>query len=600
MSRFALCRWITPTYFLVLALTVTWPLALHFGEQVPGFYVADNYEYLWKIWWFKRTLIDIGTSPLHAPDIFYPHGFDLAHAELTPLHTIIGLPFTLIWGEVATYNGFALLSFVLSGWAMFRLVHYLAKNTWAGILAGTVFVLSPYHVVRYGGILPLMAVQGLPIFFLGVEMWLGEQRLRWAALAALGYALSAWASLYYAFALGLLGAIYLARRLGRPRAWWPTLHIRYGVLLIGSLATLCLLPAVAPQFELGRRVSLRIPLADVDFWSASITDYLLPAGLHPLWGDWIRGNLLGVPPEYPQLGLEFVLGVGFVTLLFALFGLRNFRHAAKSGILLITLVAVLLSFGPRLHIARHPLLLPASQDTVREFNSLLDRLGTRLPTGEGYPFGDDRGLAVPLPALFLRWLIPPLASVRAWNRFAAFVSLGTSVLAGLGYAAWAAQSPKPVESSRRRSFVRPALSGTLVVALALFELWPASIPLHRISGRPVDEWLALQPGQFTIMELPLTSALSAPQMLYTRYHGKRIAFAYGTFFPYYYRVEFPELARCPEQACLDRLRSWQVKYVLVNLEALPPDSSLLRSIAATPGLIREGQFDRIVVFELVN
>jgi hypothetical protein len=87
-------------------------------------------------------------------------------------------------------------------------------------------------------------------------------------------------------------------------------------------------------------------------------------------------------------------------------------------------------------------------------------------------------------------------------------------------------------------------------------------------------------------------------MLYTRYHGKRIAFAYGTFFPYYYREQFPELARCPDEACLDRLRSWQVKYVLVNLEALPPDSALLGSLVANPRLVREGQFDEIVVFAL--
>ena len=593
-------RWLAPAYFFVLAVAVTWPLALHLGDRVPGFYVADNYEYLWKLWWFKHTLIDAGVPSLHAPDIFYPQGFDLAHAELTPLHTIIALPFTLIWGEVVSYNVFALLSFILSGWATFRLVHYLTKNTWSGILAGTLFALSPYHVVRYGGILPLMAIEGLPVFFLGVEMWLMEGKLRWAALAALGYALSAWASLYYAFALGLLGAVYMAWRLGRPRTWWPTLHLRYGVLVIGSLATLCLLPAVAPQLDLGRRVSLRIPLAEVDYWSASFTDYLIPPGLHPLWGDWIRDNLLGVPSEYPQLGLEFVLGVGFVSLLFALFGLRHFRHPAKSGILLITLVAIVLSFGPRLHVARHPFLVPASQDVVTGFNSLLDRLGTLLPTGEGYPFGGDRGLAVPLPALFLRWLFPQLAGVRAWNRFAAFVSFGGSVLAGLGYAAWAAQSPQPNQASGRRPLLRPALNGTLVVALALFELWPVAIPLQHISGRPVDEWLARQLGQFTIMELPLTSALSAPQMLYTRYHGKRIAFAYGTFFPYYYREKFPELARCPERACLDRLRSWEVRYVLLNLEAIPPESSLPQSMESEPSLAFVGRFEDIIVYELLD
>jgi len=592
--------WLIPAYFLALTIAVTWPLALHFRDRVPGFYVADNYEYLWKIWWFKHTLIDLGTSPLHAPDIFYPQGFDLAHAELTPLHTIVGLPITLIWDEVVTYNAFAFLSFFLGGWATFRLVHYFTRNPWSAILAGTVFALSPYHVVRYGGILPLMAVEGLPVFFLGVELWLGQQRLRWAVLAALGYALSAWASLYYAFALGLLGSVYILWRLRRLRSLWHTLRVRHGILIIGGLALLFLLPAIAPQLDLGRRISLAIPLEDVDFWSASLTDYVLPPGLHPWWGAWIRDNLLGVPPEYPQLGLEFVLGVGFISLLFTLFGLRHARHPARSGFLLITLTAMILSWGPRLHVARHPLLIPASQDSVTAFHSLLDRLGTLLPTGEGYPFDEERGLAIPLPALFLRWLIPPLAGLRAWNRFAVFVSFGASVLAGLGYSAWTAQQPKKPGKPGHTSPLRPTLNGLLVVALAIFELWPAAIPLQPVRGRPVDDWLARQPGQFTIMELPLTSALSAPQMLYTRYHGKRIAFAYGTFFPYYYREQFPELAQCPAQACLDRLRSWQVRYVLLNLEALPPQATLRQTIGASSSLVHVGQFDNIIVYELLD
>ena len=593
-------KWLIPAYFLALTIAVTWPLAVHFRDRVPGFYVADNYEYLWKMWWFKHSLINLGSSPLHAPDIFYPQGFDLAHAELTPLHTIVGLPLTMVWGELVTYNAFALLSFVLGGWATYQLVHYLTHNPWSGILAGTVFALSPYHVVRYGGILPLMAVEGLPVFFLGVELWLGEQRLRWAVVAAFGYALSAWASLYYAFALGLLGALYVLWRLRQTRSLWLTPHLRNGILVLGSLLLLFLLPVIAPQLALGRSVPLAIPLEDVDFWSASLTDYMLPPGLHPWWGAWVRDNLLGVPSEYPQLGLEFVLGVGFVSLLFALFGLRHSRHAAKSGFLLITLTAMVLSWGPRLHIARHPVLIPASQDIVAGFHAVLDHLGTRLPTGEGYPFEEDRGLAIPLPALFLRWLIPPLAGLRAWNRFAVFVSLGLSVLAGFGHSAWLSQLRESSVKRGRTSPLRRALAGTLFVALASFELWPAAIPLQAVNGRPVDDWLARQPGQFTIMELPLTSALSAPQMLYTRYHGKRITFAYGTFFPYYYRQQFPELAQCPETTCLDRLRSWQVRYVLVNLEAIPPESPLPQSVEANASLAFVGQFQNIVVYELVD
>ena len=147
---------------------------------------------------------------------------------------------------------------------------------------------------------------------------------------------------------------------------------------------------------------------------------------------------------------------------------------------------------------------------------------------------------------------------------------------------------------------KQTLAGVVVLSLAIFELWPGSLPLQPVEPREVDRWLAARPGQFTIMELPLVSALSAPQMLYSRYHGKRTAFAYGTYFPYWYRQEYPELADCPKNACLDRLRSWGVRYVLLNLEALPLGSTLESELDSSPDLGRIIRLDQIVVYELLS
>ena len=36
-------------FFIILTLIVTWLLTLHFTDQVPGWYIADNYKYPWKI-----------------------------------------------------------------------------------------------------------------------------------------------------------------------------------------------------------------------------------------------------------------------------------------------------------------------------------------------------------------------------------------------------------------------------------------------------------------------------------------------------------------------------------------------------------------------
>src|SRR3972149_963015 len=175
-----------PSILLLLAIAVTWPLILHMQDRVPGWYIADNYEYLWKMWWFKHSIIDLRTNPLLAPSILFPTGFSLAYAEITPLHTVLGLPLTALFGEVTTYNIFAIASFVITGWAVYSIVFRWTGSARAGIFAGILVVMNPYHLVRYGGILPLMAIEGLPVFLLGLEGWTATRKLPRSALGAWG------------------------------------------------------------------------------------------------------------------------------------------------------------------------------------------------------------------------------------------------------------------------------------------------------------------------------------------------------------------------------------------------------------------------------
>jgi hypothetical protein len=581
-------------FFFFLTLIVTWPLIRHLGDRLPGWYIADNYEYLWKMWWFKHALVDLHTSPLVAPMILYPDGFPLAYAELTPLHTLVGLPLTLMLGETVTYNLFAVASFVLAGWAAYLLLVRWTGNAWAGVFAGVLLILNPYHVVRYGGILPLMAIEGLPIFLLGVEGWVSSRRASWIALAGLGYFLAAWASIYYAFGLLLLGPLYLVVRLAPYHS--HTVNRRtiahLGILLFVVLAIT--IPLALPYLSLRSSSALKIPLQDTDYWSASPTDYILPTGLQPLWGTWVMKNALGVPADYPQIALEFVLAGGYVATLFAAYGVFKSQAKERRAVVAMTVAALTLSLGTTLHFARHPVVVPAPPVVVDGFNHLMERIGGVLPAHESYSPLAREGLTIPLPALFLRWAIPPLTGLRAWNRFAAFGSLGLSLLAGIGFAQWISTEIKPANSH-----IKTGVAALAFIALALFELWPGPIPLQAIGPRPVDLWLAAQPEQGSLMELPLTSALSAPQMLYTRYHGKPIAFAYGTFLPYWYRQQYPELERCPEAACLERLRTWRVSFVLLNLSDISGGPTLETQLDRSPSLERVTTVGDHVVYRLL-
>src|SRR3972149_2652675 len=83
----------------------------------------------------------------------------------------------------------------------------------------------------------------------------------------------AWASTYYAFGLGLLGSLFLIIQLRRAQA-----DRRTGQLLaiLGIVGALAVASVGWPYWQLSREVRVIMPLVGGDFWSASLTDYLLP------------------------------------------------------------------------------------------------------------------------------------------------------------------------------------------------------------------------------------------------------------------------------------------------------------------------------------
>jgi hypothetical protein len=162
----------------------------------------------------------------------------------------------------------------------------------------------------------------------------------------------------------------------------------------------------------------------------------------------------------------------------------------------------------------------------------------------------------------------------------------------------------PFQAARRRLW----LTTGLFAALVLFEFWTGPQVLVPVGPRPVDRWLAQQPGQFAIMQYPIHTALSGDQMLYTRYHGKRVVFGYGTYLPILFQQLYPELASFPDDASLDRLSEWEVRYVLLDTGALPPTAQsaandigpdVLAKIVHQPRLRLIATLDQVQVYRLL-
>lgn len=185
--------------YALLAVALTWPLLPHLHTHVLGPEKADNYEYVWKLWWVPHALFDLGQTPFFQPDIYYPFGYPLAYGEITPLHTFFLMPLTRAVGEVAAYNLTMVCSTALSG----SFAHLLARRwlqpitgteprllTVCSFMVGCSFAFSQYQMVRFAGHLPLIATHWVVLALFALDRWLDRRTYRDAILLGLAVSLA--------------------------------------------------------------------------------------------------------------------------------------------------------------------------------------------------------------------------------------------------------------------------------------------------------------------------------------------------------------------------------------------------------------------------
>src|SRR5271157_4181578 len=88
--------------YMLIALVLFYPLTLNINTVTPGS-GADSYQNLWDIWWIKTAVFNLHTSIYHTYFLFWPIGADLLSQTMSPLLSLISVPFQLV-GTVFAYN----------------------------------------------------------------------------------------------------------------------------------------------------------------------------------------------------------------------------------------------------------------------------------------------------------------------------------------------------------------------------------------------------------------------------------------------------------------------------------------------------------------
>ena len=181
--------------FGILAVVWSWPLAWHLSTHLPGSGIGDNVVFAWNFWWM-RTALASGTDFFRTSFLFAPVGADLTLHTHTALTAFVGATVLRQLSVVAALNVTILVSLALNGFCAYMLAWRLTRDRGASILAGTIFGTSPYIAAHLNGHFNLINAWTIPLFALTIPPAMKGSR-RWAALAGLVLAMTAYVDYYY-------------------------------------------------------------------------------------------------------------------------------------------------------------------------------------------------------------------------------------------------------------------------------------------------------------------------------------------------------------------------------------------------------------------
>jgi len=575
--------------FCALTLLLAYPIvAIALAGGVPG-WEGDNCYYVRSLWWMKRALLELHISPFVDPTAYYPVGHSIARSEMSVANTIPAVPITLLAGPVVAYDVVLLFSFVATALGTYLWVERLTGRRAAGLLAGTIVAFVPFRFAHLSGHLPQLTTQWIPMALHAFERFLEERTLRRAGWLGVTVALVALGCWYYAYSLGLLLPLYVLVRtwrggVWRERSWWQGLALSSGVA--GALV----FPFLVPMLKLAGSGALDRPLEQLQFWALNYYDFFIPNLGHPLWGDAAAAWF----PRQRTFWTENGQSLGYVAIGLALVGIRQWRRRRPSLIAALAAVWIAsyaVALGPFLiagdQLVRVPVpealgrtiadLLPESQQTQVRRESIL-----------------QEGVPIPLPSFLLFEFVPFTSGMRVMARFGFWTALMTAALSGFGLVSLLSAGER--RFGRRATWLIPGALVALVAAESA-----SRVPTLRLQPRAVDLWLARQPNDVVIVELPLTQGRRSLQNYWATQHGRRSLLGWGAAFPSPLQKQRREaLLPFPERSAIEFLQASAATHVLMTPAQVPDWGAMERAVRAAPGLQFVQAFDGVLVYRVVR
>ncbi len=537
--------------FAGLTAVATVPRSGPLGDHVV--HLGDPLHIAWILSWNVHALTTAPTRLFHANTI-YPLDNTLALSEhLLGVVPLFAVPYALTGNEILALNVVVLLSFVLSGVAMFVLVRHLTASAWAGLLAGVVFAFAP---IRTGHIdhAQLMQFYWTPFTLLCLERFIMTRRRLDLAGFAGCWTLQCLSSVYLALLSMVVVVVYgLVRLVADRAARERRLALRLGA---ASLAVAVVVALVhLPYVDVQRRWLAAWPQEWVVGFSASPLDYV--------GGRLVEGIVGRMGSDVYPWEKRVWLGVAVALLLVAAVALRRARPVPSSAALwTLLVVAFVLSLGPVLVLA-------------------------------------DRPTGLVLPHTWLSATVPGFSAMRVPARFGLVVALAAAAIAGLGacrLATWLSA----------RGSLPPRLAAPVVAlvfsAAFLVETWrPLTFAAYvDRRERAVDIWLAAHPHAGPIVEVPRGQFEEYAYTYYSTRHWRRLLNGVTSFVPLAWWRILQYVDQLPAADAAGVLAALGVREVVVHRAALKDEvrARWEPEDVRAAGLVELARFDEDVVYRL--
>jgi hypothetical protein len=205
----------------------------------------------------------------------------------------------------------------------------------------------------------------------------------------------------------------------------------------------------------------------------------------------------------------------------------------------------------------------------------------------------SQGMPIPLPSLLLYKFVPFTKGMRVMARFTIWTALMTAALAAFGVSAVAAAAER--RWGRGAGVALPLI----VIGLVAFES-AGRVPMMSVAPRPVDLWLAQQPDDVVIVELPVDQGTRGFQNYWATWHARRSLWGWSgdSFAPPILAERIAALHDFPSESSVRFLQRTSATYVLLTPTEIKDWDTMEARVRAVPVLRFEQQLGGVRVYRL--